>query len=441
VFSARQALLRAIDDAPTPGLPPPAPLADALLDAEAAQVGLAVAEARLAAAESDLEALRVRTRADDARYGKGPGDAAELARAAARAERRADVLAARARLLAAQQKRPQTAAARKQAEQQLAAARTALASAEKAAAAPGSAYKPLGPIYPATSTGRRRALAEWIASKDNPLTARVAVNHIWARHFGKPLVETVYDFGRNGKRPTHPALLDWLAVELMARGWSMKHLHRLIVTSDAYRMASTGSAANVSRDPDNRYLWRFPSRRVEAEVVRDGLLHAAGQLDPTMGGREIEDAQQAASRRRTLYFSLHPEVGGQPQFLELFDAPDPCECYKRTESLVPQQALALTNGRLAIDQGRLLARRLSAEAAEGPAFVVAAFEQVLTRRPTAREQALCLDFLHKQADLFRKAGRAPSAAGAVVPSGDPMMRARESLVRSLFSHNDFITLR
>ena len=96
-------------------------------------------------------------------------------------------------------------------------------------------------------------------------------------------------------------------------------------------------------------------------MVRDSLLHAAGQLDLTMGGPEIEDTQQAASRRRTLYFSLHPEVGGQPQFLELFDAPDPCECYRRTESLVPQQALALTNSRLAVDQGRLLARALSAE--------------------------------------------------------------------------------
>jgi hypothetical protein len=206
-------------------------------------------------------------------------------------------------------------------------------------------------------------------------------------------------------------------------------------------MASAGSAANVSRDPDNRFLWRFPSRRVEAEVVRDAVLHAAGQLDLALGGPEVEDAQQAASRRRTLYFSLHPEVGGQPQFLELFDAPDPCECYQRTESLVPQQALALTNSRLAVDQGRLLARTLSAEVGSDTEFVVAAFEQVLTRRPTAQEQGLCLDFLHKQAELFRKAGKAPTVPGAPAPSPDPTLRARESLVRSLFSHNDFITIR
>jgi hypothetical protein len=108
---------------------------------------------------------------------------------------------------------------------------------------------------------------------------------------------------------------------------------------------------------------------------------------------------------------------------------------------VPQQALALTNSRLAVEQGRLLARKLSAEVGSDTEFVVAAFEQVLTRRPTAREQALCLGFLRQQADLFRKAGQAPAVAGAVGPSPDPALRARESLVRSLFSHNDFITIR
>src|SRR5207237_5963542 len=129
-------------------------------------------------------------------------------------------------------------------------------------------------------------LAQWIASRANPLTARVAVNHVWGRHFGRPLVDTVFDFGRNGQRPTHPELLDWLAVEFMERGWSMKHLHRLIVTSNAYRMASAG-ASPQSADPDNRWLWQFPRRRVEAEVVRDSVLHAAGELDTQMGGLDL----------------------------------------------------------------------------------------------------------------------------------------------------------
>src|SRR6185437_9719076 len=119
-------------------------------------------------------------------------------------------------------------------------------------------YAPLTPIYPATSTGRRLALARWIADRRNPLAARVAVNHVWMRHFGRPLVDTVFDFGRNGRPPTHPALLDWLAVEFMDRGWSMKALHRLIVTSSAYQMQSTGGAGNPNAavDGSNAYYWR-----------------------------------------------------------------------------------------------------------------------------------------------------------------------------------------
>src|SRR5207302_4732255 len=130
---------------------------------------------------------------------------------------------------------------------------------------------PLSPSYPATSSGRRRALALWMTERKNPLTARVAVNHIWTRHFARPLVETVFDFGRNGKKPSHPELLDWLAVEFMDSGWSMKHLHRVIVTSQAYRLSSGPSTdhPNLARDADNRYLWRFNSHRLEAEIVRD----------------------------------------------------------------------------------------------------------------------------------------------------------------------------
>src|SRR4029077_19755209 len=132
--------------------------------------------------------------------------------------------------------------------------------------------------YPQTSTGRRKALALWLTSKNHPLTARVAVNHIWLRHFDRTLVDTVFDFGRNGKKPSHPELLDWLAVEFMESGWSMKHLHRLIVTSDTYRMQSGvgKNRANLAVDADNRWLWRFERRRLEAEVVREAILHTAG---------------------------------------------------------------------------------------------------------------------------------------------------------------------
>ena len=147
-------------------------------------------------------------------------------------------------------------------------------------------------MYPTTSTGRRAALARWIASKNNPLTARVAINHIWMRHFGSPLVPTVFDFGLNGKPPTHPALLDWLAVELMDQGWKMKAIHRLIVTSSAYRMQSTSdNESNHSRDPENVFLWRMNPRRMEAEVVRDSTLHVADGLDLTMFGPELDENQ------------------------------------------------------------------------------------------------------------------------------------------------------
>src|SRR5207249_3530795 len=125
--------------------------------------------------------------------------------------------------------------------------------------------------YPDRSTGRRLAFARWLTGRDNPLTARVAVNHVWNRHFGQALVPTVHDFGRNGRPPSHPALLDWLAAEFMDRGWSMKELHRLIVTSNTYRQASTPDASNAALDRDNKYLWRYPPHRLEAEAVRDSL--------------------------------------------------------------------------------------------------------------------------------------------------------------------------
>src|SRR5690606_9312132 len=137
---------------------------------------------------------------------------------------------------------------------------------------PGENYTPReAEEFPATSTGRRLAFARWVADGANPLTARVAMNHVWLRHFGRGIVATPADFGRNGARPSHPELLDWLAAEFVERGWSMKAMHRLIVTSAAYRMDSMPDEANLSIDPDNHYLWRMPSRRMEAELVRDNL--------------------------------------------------------------------------------------------------------------------------------------------------------------------------
>ena len=203
--------------------------------------------------------------------------------------------------------------------------------------------------FPPQSTGRRTALANWITDRDNPLAARVAVNQIWMRHMGRPLVSTVFDFGRKGSRPDHPQLLDWLAVELMENGWSMKHVHRLIVTSAAYRMGSSvaGAEANVAKDPENRFWWRREPIRLQSQVMRDSILSLAGTLDLTMGGPPILAAAQASSQRRSLYF-FHSN-NARNMFLTTFDEAGVTDCYRREESIVPQQALALTNSTLVQD--------------------------------------------------------------------------------------------
>jgi hypothetical protein len=158
---------------------------------------------------------------------------------------------------------------------------------------------------PPTSTGRRLALARWIADRNNPLTARVAVNHVWLRHFGKPLVPTVANFGLGGKPPTHPELLDWLTMHFADDGWSMKKLHRLVVTSHTYRLGSQTVAESQKKDPENRWLWRMEPRRMEAEVVRDSLLAAAGDLDRTIGGPPLDEKLGQTSHRRSLYFRFN----------------------------------------------------------------------------------------------------------------------------------------
>src|SRR6185369_3483778 len=138
------------------------------------------------------------------------------------------------------------------------------------------------------TSGRRRALAEWLGSTENPLTARVMVNRIWSHHFGQGIVATLDNFGKMGQNPTHPELLDWLAVEFMNRGWSIKQMQRLIMTSEAYRMSSQyQDAVAVAKDPENHDLWRFPIQRLDAEIVRDAMMAASGALDLTMGGPPV----------------------------------------------------------------------------------------------------------------------------------------------------------
>jgi hypothetical protein len=293
--------------------------------------------------------------------------------------------------------------------------------------AAAQAGPPPRPKYPAQSSGRRRALATWLTSRTNPLTARVAINHLWTRHFHAPLVASVFDFGRNGSRPTHPELLDWLAVEFMDHGWSMKKMHRLIVTSETYRRAtgsSSGSGA-AAVDPGNRWLWRMNAGQMEAEVVRDSMLQLSGELEPTRGGAPLPNAEAETSKRRSLYFECFPEPNGQSAFAELFDAPSPMECYRRTSTIVPQQALALANSALSFERSRAAAQRLIE--CLGPCdedkFIAAAYEQVLSRLPTEDELVRCREFFAKQS------------------SARSIDAARCSFVHVLFNHNDFVTIR
>ena len=380
-------------------MPPPEP---AVVIAEAA-ARLAVGEKELPAARAALAALEARVAAENARVGKA-ADAEALAVAARTAERRAGALLAEENVFRAQQRLAEALRAEKLDEGKVTAARRALEQAVGALDGPKEGYSPLGPQYPATSTGRRTALAEWMTARENPLTARVAVNHIWLRHFGAALVPSVIDFGRNGKRPTHPALLDWLAAEFMESGWDMKRLHRLLVTSAAYRMGSGGSG-------DNRWYGRMNARRLEAEAIRDSVLAVAGTLDGTMGGPELNEESQADVPRRSLYFRQTPDA--QLTFLKVFDGADPTACFARTESIVPQQALALANSRLTLDHARILADRL----AGSRDFVGDAFLRVLGRPVTAAERAL--------SDAYM----------------GPGTERRALLIHALFNRNEFVTLR
>jgi len=297
--------------------------------------------------------------------------------------------------------------------------------------------------YPQESTGRRLAFARWIATRDNPLTARVAVNHLWARHFGTGIVPSTFDFGKNGRPPSHPALLDWLAAEFMERGWSMKAVHRLIVTSAAYRQASTPDAGNAAIDRDNKYLWRYPLRRLEAEAVRDAVFYVAGKLDRTMGGPEFDYPLGLTVARRSLYFRHAAEK--QMEFLTIFDAASVTECYERKHAIVPQQALALINSELTLKNARILARSLTGTTnGDTSAFIIAAFEQVLSRPPTAAELGECVTFLSEQTRRLQQAklaGQAGLTPDGSLPAPDAALRARENLVHVLLNHHEFVTIR
>jgi PAS domain-containing protein len=448
---------------------------------EMSRANFALLEKTHAQAQASLAAVQARIAADRATFSSPPADnAKELSLAAGKAERELALRKADQEALWAEQElsrarreleaRPDgfklkeaVAVAEKKVEETKKALDTARADFDK----PKEDYTKLSATYPTTSTGRRLALARWIASKQNPLTARVAINHLWLRHFGQPLVPSVFDFGMNGKPPTHPALLDWLAVELTDQGWKMKPIHRLIVLSQAYQQDSALDSSRLpiafvtraagtsplpvkrqSLDPDNIFLWRFNSRRLEAEAVRDATLAVAGSLDRTMFGAELDQNSGLTVPRRSIYFRSSKEK--KMTYLSLFDTANVTECYRRSESIIPQQALAQANSPLSLAQARLLAKSLSAEvvALNSDAdwvFVIGAFESILNRTPTDEERTTCEQFLAEQSQQFAAKQSLTAfnsgTANPVKPSDDPRQRARENLVHVLLNHNDFLTIR
>jgi len=416
-----------------------------------AEAAAALAQKELDTARTTLPAVEARIAADKAKFRSPPDPQAEaLALIAKKLEHVASLAKVQEALLRVEQQLTEPKSVSdpddKEAQKKLAEARKQLKTAQDALEARVD-YTPIGKRYPDSSTGRRLTLARWMASKDNPLTARVAVNHIWSRHFGKPLVPTVDNFGMNGKSATHPDLLDWLALEFMEKGWSMKAIHRLIVSSNAYRMASSTAKPaqqNIAIDPDNCYLWRMNLRRMEAEIVRDSVLHVAGRLDTTMGGPELDESTGETNRRRSVYFRHAPDA--QMLFLKIFDAANPIESYTRGESVVPQQALAMVNSKLTNSIARELAGDLSKKVARAAntEFLTGVFETMIGRTPSAAELAESIRFLRQQEELLQKpealkVWQTGKPADAQIVA-EPYLRARENLVHALFSHNEFLTI-
>ncbi|RIK84748.1 MAG: multidrug transporter [Planctomycetota bacterium] len=453
-----------------------------------------VADSRaVVAAQAAVDSINARFAADLAKHrGAAAEEVVELAQSASRAESFAALAAADSDRLRAEQTlaslvgttHPDEKRLAAETEKKLAEARERSWTALQATLTYDEKYTPIGTSYPRQSTGRRTALARWIARKENPLTARVAVNHLWLRHFGQAIVPTVFDFGKNGRPPVNGPLLDWLAAELGGEGrgargaglgegsaastaWTMKSLHRRIVASSVYRQAATFDGENARVDPDNVALWRWPARRIEAETVRDMVLYVSASLDLAHGGPDIDHHAGQKIPRRSIYFRHAPEK--QMDFLQLFDAAAPTQCYRRTESVMPQQALALANSRLTLAASRRLARELSRQlsrvelAADAnqavstnapqspvpssqPRFIAAAFRHVLAREATPEEMQTCAEFLDAQTRLFaenraRLTAVAQTAGDLEKPSGEPELRARENLVHALLNHHDFVTQR
>ncbi|MDF1859355.1 MAG: PSD1 and planctomycete cytochrome C domain-containing protein [Verrucomicrobiales bacterium] len=274
-------------------------------------------------------------------------------------------------------------------------------------------YAPVDQAIGPNSSGRRLALAKWIASPENPLTSRVIMNRLWQHHFGRGIVPSTNDFGQLGERPTHPELLTFLAAELIQRGWSLKEMHRLIMTSRTYRMSSAPNAENLLKDPQNNLFWRYNMRRLTAEELRDSMLSLSGKLNLQTGGSWVfpplpKEVLATASKpgagwpisqkeadhyRRSIY--IHVKRSLRHQMLADFDQADTdAPCAVRFATTVPTQALTMLNSKFVNDQAALLAERLKGEP-DLESQVRKGLSLTFQREPSADEVAYCVEVIEK----------------------------------------------
>ena len=297
------------------------------------------------------------------------------------------------------------------------------------------------PTANAHSTGRRAALAGWIASDTNPMTARVMVNRMWQHHFGRGIVGTPSDFGINGDKATHRELLDWLGIQFVKSGWSMKKMHRLMLLSNTYQQSTHTDSIAAKRDPTNRLFWRMNRIRLEGEALRDSILTVSGRLNPQMGGPGIypqlsEEVLSTGSthkwgsspedqqRRRTIYVFQRRSL--ILPIVEAFDGPDLVNtCPRRTTTTIAPQALALFNGDFSRTEARFFAGRVQREAGgDGAKQIDLAYRIALIRLPTAAQKAVALDFLAKQKRLYLNGGKnGASAKTASAPDANTGKKA------------------
>jgi Protein of unknown function (DUF1553) len=290
-----------------------------------------------------------------------------------------------------------------------------------------------------TASGRHQ-LAEWIVARDNPLAARVTANRIWLHHFGKGLVPTPNDFGRQGKPPTHPELLDWLASKFVDSGWSVKSMHRLIMLSHTYQLASTRSEDAIARDANNDLLSSFPRRRLDAESLRDTLLVLGGNLDPTSSGQHPFPPQTEwkftqhnpfkavyDSKRRSVYL-MTQRIQRHP-YLAIFDGADPsASTAVRTTSTTPLQALYLLNDSFVHEQSEAFAARVLKSSKDEKSRVRFTYQTALGRLPEKDETERCRQFL---ADARQRLDDSGS------PADEVEAETWRAFVRTLLRLNEF----